>query len=93
MVGTMISKLIWVSRIVLKCEIELLALAYIYVLIKLKVIHIYIIILNYFAESKYMYIFAMQSGESPQSMLQHRSLKYLVKPAPPLSLVKFTAYL
>ena len=46
MVGTMISKLIWVSRIVLKCEIELLALAYIYALIKLKVIHIYTIILN-----------------------------------------------
>lgn len=93
MVGTMISKLIWVSTIALKCEIDALALACVYVLIKLKVIHICIIILNYFAESKYMYIFAMQSGESPQSMLQHRSLKYLVKPAPPLSLVKFTAYL
>jgi hypothetical protein len=46
MVGTIISKLIWAPRIVLKCEIELLALAYIYALIKLKVIHIYIIILN-----------------------------------------------
>jgi hypothetical protein len=65
MVGTMISKLIWAPRIALKCEIELLALAYIYALIKLKVIHICIIILNYFAESKYMYIFAMQSGVNP----------------------------
>jgi len=62
-IDTMTSKVFWGARIVLKCQIDLLVLACAYLLIKLKVIHIYIIILNYFAESKYMYIFAMQSGE------------------------------